>query len=60
MLYYIKGHEFLFDRLDFNDVLADVAEGLKLDKDLWNEEATEEVNKAIIKCLKREVPWLVD
>lgn len=59
-LYYIKGHEFLYGRLDFNDVLADVAEGLKLDKDLWNEEATEEVNKAIIECLKKEVPWLVD
>lgn len=54
MLYYIKGNEFLFDRLDFNDVLADVAEGLKLDKDLWGEEATEEVNKAIIKCLSEE------
>lgn len=59
-LYYIKGYEFLFDRLDFNDILADVAEELKLDKDLWNEEATEEVNKTIIECLKKEVPWLVD
>nr|DAI05834.1 MAG TPA: hypothetical protein [Herelleviridae sp.] len=60
MLYYIKGHEFLFDRLEFNFILDSVAEGLKLDKDLWNEEATEEVNKAIIECLKKEVPWLVD
>lgn len=60
MLYYIKGYEFFFDRLDFNDILADVAEELKLDKDLWNEEATEEVNKTIIECLKKEVPWLVD
>ncbi|UQT00151.1 hypothetical protein NGDEOPKE_00202 [Enterococcus phage vB_OCPT_Carl] len=60
MLYYVKGHEFLYGRLDFNDVLADVVEELELDKDLWNENGSKQVNNAIIKCLKREVPWLVD
>ncbi|UOX39246.1 hypothetical protein [Enterococcus phage 47] len=54
MLYYIKGHEFLYETIDFNNVLTDVAEGLKLDEDLWNEVATEKVNKAIVKYLREE------
>lgn len=57
MLYYIKGHEFLYETLEFNFILDSIA---NFDGDLWNEKATEEVNKAIIECLKKEVPWLVD
>lgn len=65
MLYYVKGHEFLFETLEFNFILDSIAEELDKkealwNKDLWNEVATEEVNKAIIKHLKKEMPWLID
>lgn len=54
MLYYIKGEEFLFETLNFNRVLEEVSEALGLEEDLWNEEAEEEYNKAIVKRLKEE------
>jgi len=59
MLYYIKGHEFLYEILEFNFILDSVAEELDKEeplwnKDLWNEVATEKVNKAIVKHLKEE------
>lgn len=52
LLYYIKSYEFLFYTINFNNVLLEVAKELNLEKDLWNEVATEEVNKAIVKHLK--------
>ncbi len=54
MLYYILGDKFLNETLDFYRVLEEVSEALGLEEDLWNEEATEEVNKAIVKRLKEE------
>ncbi|QBZ69486.1 hypothetical protein [Enterococcus phage vB_EfaS_Ef7.1] len=59
MLYYIKGHEFLYETLEFNFILDSVAEELDKEeplwnKDLWNEVATDKVNKAIVKRLKEE------
>lgn len=54
MLYYILGDNFLNESLDFYRVLEEVSEALGLEEDLWNEEATEEVNKAIVKRLKEE------
>nr|DAJ06198.1 MAG TPA: hypothetical protein [Caudoviricetes sp.] len=54
MLYYILGDNFFNESLDFYRVLEEVSEALGLEEDLWNEEATEEVNKAIVKRLKEE------
>lgn len=54
MLYYILGDKFLNETLEFNRVLEEVFEALGLEEDLWNEVATEEVNKAIVKRLKEE------
>lgn len=54
MLYYILGDNFLNESLDFYRVLEEASEALGLEEDLWNEEATEEVNKAIVKRLKEE------
>lgn len=50
-LYYIKSSEFLYETLEFNFILDSIA---NFEGDLWNEKATEEVNKAIIKCLSEE------
>lgn len=54
MLYYIIGDKFLTDKLNFYNVLEEVEKELGIEEDLWNEEATEEVNKAIVKRLKEE------
>lgn len=54
MLYYILGDNFLNESLDFYRVLEEVSEALGLEEDLWNEEASEEVNKAIANRLKEE------
>lgn len=54
MLYYILGDKFLYETLEFNRVLEEVSEALGLEEDFWNEEATEEVSKAIVKHLKEE------
>lgn len=54
MLYYILGDKFLNETLEFNRILEEASEALGLEEDLWNEEATEEVNKAIVKRLKGE------
>lgn len=54
MLYYILGDNFLNESLDFYRVLEEVSGALGLEEALWNEEATEEVNKAIVKRLKEE------
>lgn len=54
MLYYILGDKFLNETLEFNRILEEASEALGLEEDLWNEEATEEVNKAIVKRLKEE------
>lgn len=54
MLYYILGDKFLNEILEFNRILEEASEALGLEEDLWNEEATEEVNKAIVKRLKEE------
>lgn len=51
MLYYIKGHEFLYETLEFNCVLEEVSEDFFGDTDLWNEQAEEEYNKAIVNRL---------
>lgn len=51
MLYYILGDKFLYETLEFNFILDSIA---NFDGDLWNEEASEEVNKAIVKRLKEE------
>lgn len=54
MLYYIKGYEFLYEKLNFYIILEEVEKELGIDKDLWNEVATPEINKAIVKRLKEE------
>lgn len=54
MLYYIIGDKFLNETLEFNRVLEEVSEDFFGNTDLWNEVATEKVNKAIIKRLKEE------
>ncbi|QEM41641.1 hypothetical protein [Enterococcus phage vB_EfaS_EF1c55] len=54
MLYYIKSDEFLYETLDFNRVLEEVSEDFFGNTDLWNEQAEEEYNKAIVKRLKEE------
>lgn len=54
MLYYIKGEEFLFETLNFNRVLEEVSEDFFEVIDLWNEQAEEDYNKAIVKRLKEE------
>lgn len=59
MLYYILGDKFLNETLEFNFILDSVAEELDKEeplwnKDLWNEVATEKVNKVIVKRLKEE------
>lgn len=51
MLYYIKGEEFLFETLNFNHVLEEVSEDFFGNADLWNEQAEEEYNKAIVNRL---------
>lgn len=51
MLYYVKGHEFLFETLNFNRVLEEVSEDFFGNTDLWNEQAEEEYNKAIVNRL---------
>lgn len=48
MLYYIKGEEFLFETLNFNQILEEVSEDFFGNTDLWNEQAEEEYNKAIV------------
>ncbi|ALO80753.1 hypothetical protein [Enterococcus phage vB_EfaS_IME198] len=53
-LYYILGDKFLNETLEFNRILEEASDALGLEEDLWNEEATEEVNKAIVKRLKGE------
>lgn len=54
MLYYIKGEEFLFETLNFNHVLEEVSEDFFGNADLWNEQAEEEYNKAIVNRLLEE------
>lgn len=54
MFYYIKGEEFLFETLNFNRVLEEVSEDFFEVIDLWNEQAEEDYNKAIVKRLKEE------
>lgn len=54
MLYYIIGDKFLTDKLNFYNVLEEVEKELGIEEDLWNEAATEEVNKAIVKYLLEE------
>lgn len=54
MLYYIKGEEFLFETLNFNRILEEVSEDFFEVIDLWNEQAEEDYNKAIVKRLKEE------
>lgn len=54
MLYYIKGYEFLYEKLNFYTILDEVEKELGIDKDLWNEVATPEINKAIVKRLEEE------
>lgn len=51
-LYYVKAEEFMFDDLEFSAVLEEAAEDLETDEyDLWNSEATPEVNSYIIRKL---------
>ena len=52
MLYYIIGDKFLNETLEFNRVLEEVSEDFFGNTDLWNEQAEEEYNKAIVKRLK--------
>lgn len=54
MLYYIIGDKFLNETLEFNRVLEEVSEEFSENTDLWNEQAEEEYNKAIVKRLKEE------
>ncbi|QDB70525.1 hypothetical protein [Enterococcus phage Entf1] len=54
MLYFIKGHEFLYETLNFNTILEEVSEDFFGNTDLWNEQAKEEYNKAIVKRLMEE------
>lgn len=54
MLYYIKGEEFLFETLNFNHILEEVSEDFFGNTDLWNEQAEEEYNRAIVKRLKEK------
>ncbi|MGK4052070.1 hypothetical protein AB0Y53_21845 [Parabacteroides distasonis] len=54
MLYYIIGDKFLTDNLNFYNVLEEVEKELGIEEDLWNEAATEDVNKAIVKYLLEE------
>lgn len=54
MLYYIIGDKFLNETLNFNHILEDVSEDFFENTDLWNEQAEEEYNKAIVKRLKEE------
>lgn len=51
MLYYIKSYEFLYETLEFNFILDSIA---NFECDLWNEKASEEVNKGIVKYLLEE------
>lgn len=51
MLYYILGDKFLNETLEFNFILDSIA---NFDGDLWNEQAEEDYNKAIVKRLKEE------
>jgi hypothetical protein len=54
MLYYIIGDKFLNETLEFNRVLEEVSEDFFGNTILWNEQAEEEYNKAIVKRLKEE------
>ncbi|UQT00992.1 hypothetical protein POQMFEI_00066 [Enterococcus phage vB_OCPT_CCS2] len=54
MLYYIIGDKFLNETLNFNHILEDVSEDFFGNKDLWNEQAEEEYNKAIVNRLMEE------
>lgn len=54
MLYYIIGDKFLNETLEFNRVLEEVSEDFFEVIDLWNEQAEEDYNKAIVKRLKEE------
>lgn len=54
MLYYVIGDKFLTDKLNFYNVLEEVEKELGIEEDLWNEAATEKVNKAIVKYLLEE------
>lgn len=51
MLYYIKAEGFMINAFEFSCVLEEAAEDLELDGDLWNTEATEQVNQYIINKL---------
>lgn len=51
MLYYILGDKFLNETLNFNRVLEEVSEDFFGNTDLWNEQAEEEYNKAIVNRL---------
>lgn len=54
MLYYIIGDKFLNETLEFNRVLEEVSKDFSENTDLWNEQAEEEYNKAIVKRLREE------
>lgn len=54
MLYYILGDKFLNETLKFNRILEEVSEDFFGNTDLWNEQAEEEYNKAIVKRLEEE------
>ncbi|QAY01481.1 hypothetical protein EfsWh1_7 [Enterococcus phage EfsWh-1] len=54
MLYYIIGDKFLNETLEFNRVLEEVSEDFFGNTDLWNEQAEEEYNKAIVNRLLEE------
>lgn len=54
ILYYIIGDKFLNETLEFNRVLEEVSEDFFENTDLWNEQAEEEYNTAIVKRLKEE------
>lgn len=50
MLYLIKGEDFFYNTLEFNCILDEAAEDLETDSlDLWNDQATDEVNTYIIR-----------
>lgn len=52
MLYYIKAEEFMLNEFEFYAVLEEAVEDLEKDYlDLWNAEATTEVNQYIIRKL---------
>lgn len=52
MLWYIKGYEAL-ENAGFNCVLDEASEDLEIDADLWNSDATPEVNSYIVRKLQK-------